>query len=109
MNIQDKLKKQADLYRKLDRSLELQACLDKDIWKGGAVQCHLWRCGGYDILKNWEVKLFNEEVVLPKISLAELKVKNKRLLKWVLQTNVMQEAINRLSPSERARQQHNFR
>ena len=101
MNIQEKLRKQASLYHKLDRSLELQACLDKKIWKGGAVKCHLYGNRTYgDILKGWSVKLFNDDVILPKTSLGKLNANNKRLFLWVLETSVMQKVMSNLRKAE---------
>ena len=101
MNIREKLRKQASLCHKLDRSLELQACLDKKIWKGGAVKCRLYGNITYgDILKGWSVKLFNDDVILPKTSLEKLKADNKRLFLWVLETSVMQKVMSNLRKTE---------
>ena len=88
---QAKLKEQASLYDKLDRSLELQACLSKEIWNG-SIKTQLWEVNpGYGNFYNrWQVELANsKEVVLPRTSLAELKRTNARLFAWVMETPLL--------------------
>ena len=91
--IQEKLRQQADLYTKLDRSLELQASLSKEIWKGGVIKTKLIKHYGPTFLESWSVELTNEDVILPRITLAKLKNDNNRLFHWVMKTSVMQKAI----------------
>ena len=94
---QAKLKEQADLFNKLGRSLELQACLNKKIWSQGGSICNpvkttLWEVNpGYGNFYNrWQVELANsKEVVLPRTSLAELKRTNARLFAWVMETPLL--------------------
>ena len=93
MKLQEKLRQQADLYTKLDRALELQASLSKEIWKGGTIKTTLIKHYGPTFLERWSVELENEDVIVPKITLAKLKNENNRLFHWVIQTSVMQKAI----------------
>ena len=91
--IQEKLRQQADLYTKLDRSLELQASLSKEIWKGGVIKTKLIKHYGPTFLERWSVELTSEDVILPRITLAKLKNDNNRLFHWVMKTSVMQKAL----------------
>ena len=91
--IQEKLRQQADYYTKLDRSLELQASVSKEIWKGGTIKTTLINHYGPTFLESWSVELENEDIILPRITLAKLKNDNNRLFHWVIQTSVMQIAI----------------
>jgi len=91
--LQEKLRQQADLYTKLDRSLELQASLSKEIWKGGTIKTTLIKHYGPTFFERWSVELTNEDVILPKITLAKLKNDNNRLFHWVMETSVMQKAL----------------
>tara|TARA_R110002012_G_scaffold2502_11_gene12106 strand:- start:53 stop:385 length:333 start_codon:yes stop_codon:yes gene_type:complete len=91
--IQEKLRQQADYYTKLDRSLELQASLSKEIWKGGIIKTTLIKHYGATFLESWSVELENDDVILPRITLAKLKNDNNRLFHWVIQTSVMQKAL----------------
>lgn len=93
MKLQEKLRQQADLYTKLDRALELQASLSKEIWKGGTIKTTLIKHYAPTFLEGWSVELTNEDVILPRITLAKLKNENNRLFHWVIQTSVMQKAI----------------
>tara|TARA_R110000824_G_scaffold307681_1_gene495330 strand:+ start:232 stop:576 length:345 start_codon:yes stop_codon:yes gene_type:complete len=93
MKLQEKLKQQADLYTKLDRSLELQASLSKEIWNG-SIRTTLWKHCGNGFFGGWSVELRNsKEVVLPKTTLAKLKTANNRLFHWVMETSVMKKAL----------------
>lgn len=91
--LQEKLRQQADLYTKLDRSLELQASLSKEIWKGGTIKTTLIKHYGPTFFERWSVELTNEDVILPRITLAKLKNDNNRLFHWVMETSVMQKAL----------------
>ena len=91
--LQEKLRQQADLYTKLDRSLELQASLSKEIWKGGTIKTTLIKHYGPTFFERWSVELTNEDVILPRITLAKLKNDNNRLFHWVMETSIMQKAL----------------
>ena len=93
MKIQEKLRQQADFYTKLDRSLELQASLSKEIWKGGTIKTTLIKHNGPTFFERWSVELANEDVILPRITLAKLKNDNNRLFHWVMETSIMQKAL----------------
>lgn len=84
---QARLKEYASLHDKLARSLELQACLSKEIWNG-SIKTTLWEVNpGYgQFLNRWQVELANsKEIVLPRTSLADLKRTNARLFAWVME------------------------
>tara|TARA_R100001143_G_C3317349_1_gene113060 strand:- start:208 stop:543 length:336 start_codon:yes stop_codon:yes gene_type:complete len=93
MKLQEKLRQQADLYTKLDRALELQASLSKEIWKGGTIKTTLIKHHGPTFLERWSVELVNEDVILPRTTLEKLKNDNNRLFHWVMKTSVMQKAL----------------
>tara|TARA_R110000824_G_scaffold3091_3_gene14135 strand:+ start:1209 stop:1568 length:360 start_codon:yes stop_codon:yes gene_type:complete len=90
---QARLKEYASLHDKLARSLELQASLSKEIWKGGTIKTTLFKLYGPTFFECWSVELTNEDVILPKITLAKLKNDNNRLFHWVMETSVMQKAL----------------
>jgi hypothetical protein len=93
---QAKLKEQADLNNYLNRSFELQACLNKEIWSG-SIQTTLWEVNpGYgNFFDRWQVELTNsKEVVLPRTSLAELKRTNARLFAWVMEIPLLVTKYN---------------
>ena len=93
---QAKLKEQAELFDKLDRSLELQACLGKEIWNG-SIQTKLWEVNpGYgNFFNRWQVELANsKEVILARTSLAELKRTNARLFAWVMEIPLLVTKYN---------------
>ena len=91
--LQAKLKQQANLYNDLDRSLELEACLGKEIWNG-SIKTTLWKHHGNGFFGGWSVELQNSKgVVLPRTTLAKLKTTNNRLFHWVMKTSVMKKAV----------------